>query len=162
VPTAGHLGAEKHLNGYVVMHSSLILPKMLRNTVDSAQPASSQSPSCHNMHHITQHSNWTALADDSGGHPSGASVNKINSNQYSLVIQDYFTKWADAIPLPDQTAPHITAKLIKFFSTYGPPKVLHSDQGRNFNVYSSLARHWCSQIMNYTISPSKGWDGRKI
>ena len=48
------------------------------------------------------------------------------------MIQDYFTKWADSIPLPNQTAPRITTKLIKFFSTYGPPQVLHSDQGRNF------------------------------
>ena len=55
-----------------------------------------------------------------------------NNNRYLLVIQDYFTKWADAIPLPDQTAPRITTELIKFFSTYGPPQVLHSDQGRNF------------------------------
>ena len=35
-------------------------------------------------------------------------------------------EWEDAIPLPDQTVPHITAELIKFFSTYGPPQVLHS------------------------------------
>ena len=27
-----------------------------------------------------------------------------NNNHYLLVIQDYFTKWADAIPLPDQSA----------------------------------------------------------
>ena len=32
-----------------------------------------------------------------------------NNNRYLLVIQDYFTKWADAIPLPDQTESHITA-----------------------------------------------------
>ena len=55
-----------------------------------------------------------------------------NNNRYLLVIQDYFTKWADAIPLPDQTASRITVELIKFFCTYGPPQVLHSDQGRNF------------------------------
>ena len=48
------------------------------------------------------------------------------------MIQDYFTKWADAIPLPDQTASRITTELIKFFCTYGPPQILHSDQGRNF------------------------------
>ena len=55
-----------------------------------------------------------------------------NNNRYLLVIQDYFTKWADAIPLPDQTASRITTELIKFFCTYGPPQILHSDQGRNF------------------------------
>ena len=29
-----------------------------------------------------------------------------NNNQYLLVVQDYFTKWAEAVPLPDQTASH--------------------------------------------------------
>ena len=67
------------------------------------------------------------MANDSGGHLASA-----NNNRYLLVIQDYFTNWADAIPLPDQTASRITAELIKFFSTYGPPQILHSDQGRNF------------------------------
>ena len=55
-----------------------------------------------------------------------------NNNRYLLVLQDYFTKWADAIPLPDQTAARITGELIKVFSRHGPPEILHSDQGRNF------------------------------
>ena len=52
-----------------------------------------------------------------------------NNNRYLLVIQNYFTKWVDAIPLP---ASRIAAEFIKIFSTYGPPQILHSDQGRNF------------------------------
>jgi len=48
------------------------------------------------------------------------------NNCYLLVIQEYFTKWANAVPLPDQTAPRITSEFIKFFT------VLHSDQGCNF------------------------------
>ena len=54
-------------------------------------------------------------------------------NKYLLVIQDYFTKWADAaILLPNQKAPTITSALIKLFSTIGMPQIMHSDQGRNF------------------------------
>ena len=53
-------------------------------------------------------------------------------NKYLLVIQDYFTKWADAIPLPNQKATTITSALIKLFSTIGMPQIVHSDQGRNF------------------------------
>ena len=56
----------------------------------------------------------------------------FNRNRYLLVIQDYFSKWADAILLPNQTADRITKELVKVFSTYGMPDILHSDQGRNF------------------------------
>ena len=55
-----------------------------------------------------------------------------HNNRYLLVIQDYMTKWAEAIPIPNQTAARITAELIKVFSRYGIPDILHSDQGRNF------------------------------
>ena len=55
-----------------------------------------------------------------------------NGNRYLLVIQDYFTKWADAIPLPNQSASTITATLIKLFSQMRMPDIVHADQGHNF------------------------------
>ena len=55
-----------------------------------------------------------------------------HNNRYLLVIQDYFTKWAEAIPLLDQTADRITKELTKVFTTFGVPDILHSDHGRNF------------------------------
>ncbi|KAL5505959.1 hypothetical protein EMCRGX_G007511 [Ephydatia muelleri] len=55
-----------------------------------------------------------------------------NSNRYILVVQDYVTKWADARPIPDQTAVRITRELVHIFAGYGIPEIIHSDQGRNF------------------------------
>ena len=55
-----------------------------------------------------------------------------NNNRYLLVIQDYFTKWAEARPLPDQTAARITRELMEVFTHYGFPDIVHSDQGRKF------------------------------
>ena len=55
-----------------------------------------------------------------------------HNNRYLLVLQDYFTKWLEAIPLPDQTAARITDELVRVFTKYGLPDILHSDQGRNF------------------------------
>ena len=55
-----------------------------------------------------------------------------NNNRYLVIIQDNCTKWADIIPLPDETVYRITAELIKFFCMYGPPQILHSNQDRNF------------------------------
>ena len=56
----------------------------------------------------------------------------FNKNRYLLVIQDYFIKWVNAIPLPNQKADRITKELVKVFATYGMPDILHSDQGCNF------------------------------
>ena len=56
----------------------------------------------------------------------------VNNNIYLLVIQEYFTKWVEAIPLPDQTANRITTEIIRLFAVYGIPDILHSDQGTNF------------------------------
>ena len=44
-----------------------------------------------------------------------------NNNRYLMVVQDYFTKWAAAIPLPNQTAVRITEELVKLCDTYGLP-----------------------------------------
>ena len=55
-----------------------------------------------------------------------------NNNRYLLVIQDYMTKWVEAIPIPNQTAKRTTTELVNIFSRYGLPDILYSDQGRNF------------------------------
>ena len=64
-------------------------------------------------------------------------------NQYLLVAQDYFSKWPFAIALPDQkTATIVTALRDQVFTMVGPPRRLHSDQGRNFesHILSELCK----------------------
>ena len=56
----------------------------------------------------------------------------VNNNMYLFVIQDYFTKWTEAIPLHNQIAAAITTELIILLAKFGMPDTLHSDQGRNF------------------------------
>ena len=56
-----------------------------------------------------------------------------NGNNHILVIGDHFTKWYEAIPLPDQTAITTANALVDhWISRFGCPHSLHSDQGRNF------------------------------
>ena len=52
-----------------------------------------------------------------------------HGNRYLLVMQDYFTKWAEAFPMPDQTAKRITDILIILCARMGLPRIIHSDQG---------------------------------
>ena len=56
-------------------------------------------------------------------------------NRYVLVVMDYFTKWAEAIPLRDQTAASISAAVIKICCSFGVPDIVHSDQGKNFESH---------------------------
>ena len=58
-----------------------------------------------------------------------------NNNRYLLVVQDYFTKWVEAVPMSDQTATKIVSAITKIFCSFGIPEVLHSDQGCNLRVY---------------------------
>ena len=56
-------------------------------------------------------------------------------NQYILLIGDHFTKWHEAIALPDQSA-QTTAKAFMdhWITRFGCPESNHSDQGRNFEA----------------------------
>ena len=88
------------------------------------------------------------------------------NNCYLLVIQNYFTKGANAIPLPDQPAVCITNALVKVFTDYSLPDIIPSDQGSNFE--SSIHRQtlyrifWGSQIKNNSMPPPMGWNGRTL
>ena len=64
-------------------------------------------------------------------------------NKYLLVIEDYFTKWTEAVPLPDQEAITVANALIESFVTrFGVPRELHSGQGTNFesNVFKEMCK----------------------
>jgi len=64
-------------------------------------------------------------------------------HKYLLVATDYFTKWLEAIPLCDAEAHTFMRALYSaFFSRFGLPRQLHSDQGSNFE--SKLVAELCS------------------
>ena len=66
-------------------------------------------------------------------------------NRYILVIADYFTKWAEAFPIPNQEAKTVAEVFVtEFVLRFGAPRTLHTDQGRNFE--SELFRHVCSLL----------------
>ena len=64
-----------------------------------------------------------------------------DSNQNILLIGDQFSKWYEAIPLPDQTASTTaTALLENWICRFVFPHSIHSDQGHNFEskIFKSL------------------------
>ncbi|MEL7426754.1 MAG: RNase H-like domain-containing protein [Bacteroidota bacterium] len=66
-------------------------------------------------------------------------------NKHLLVVMDHFTKWCEVFPTTDQRAQTVARVLVsRVFSRFGPPQVIHSDQGRNFE--SHLMQEVC-QLM---------------
>ncbi|GFU80971.1 retrovirus-related Pol polyprotein from transposon 412 [Trichonephila clavipes] len=65
-----------------------------------------------------------------------------NDNNNILVVRDYFTKWPEAYPIPDQEASIVAEVLVQhWISRFGVPLPLHSDQGRNFD--SAVCKRLC-------------------
>ena len=63
-------------------------------------------------------------------------------NKHILVVGDHFTKWCEAFPTQDQKAQTVANILVsRLFSRFGPPQILHSDQGTNFE--SNLIKSIC-------------------
>ena len=53
-----------------------------------------------------------------------------SGNKYILIAMDYFSKWPEAYALPNQEAVTVADVLVsQFFSRFGVPAELHSDQG---------------------------------
>lgn len=84
---------------------------------------------------------WQILAVDLVG-PMPTSN---NGNHWILVMTDHFTRWSDAIGIPDATAPVVAEALDKrIFCYHGLPEQIHTDQGAQFEsaLMQELCRLW--------------------
>ncbi|KAL3882850.1 hypothetical protein ACJMK2_029154 [Sinanodonta woodiana] len=66
-------------------------------------------------------------------------------NKYILVIADYFTRWTEAFPMPEQNTETIANLFVEeFICRFGLPQQLHTDQGGQFQ--SKLFSELCSRM----------------
>ena len=66
-------------------------------------------------------------------------------NSYILVVGDYFTRWMEAYPIPNQEATTVAKKLTdELFFRFSIPEQLHTDQGRQFE--SELIAEICKLL----------------
>lgn len=73
---------------------------------------------------------------------TGPYATSKRGNRYLLTYLDHFTKWAEAVPLPDQEATTVANALVMhIFTRHGVCDKLLSDRGRNFT--SELIREIC-------------------
>ena len=68
----------------------------------------------------------------------------LSQNQYMITIQDNFTKYSLAIPLPNQTGTIEDAFVKKLICIYGSPKAVLTDQGADFlrNLMWKMAKRF--------------------
>jgi len=127
VPTAGHQGVDKtseKLCRNVYWISMARGVEQYCRSCTTCQQSKLSMPPCSPLQNFPIGQPWQMVA---------VNILQVSlSTSNNIVLQDYFTKWADAVPLPDQMAGRIVTALINFFCTYGPPQILHSDQGHNF------------------------------
>ena len=66
-------------------------------------------------------------------------------NVYVLVVADYFTRWMEVFPMPNQEAATVASKLVdEVFCRFAMPEQLHSDQGRQFEA--EVISHICKLL----------------
>jgi hypothetical protein len=66
-------------------------------------------------------------------------------NKFILLVCDYFTKWVEAFPMPNQEAQTVADLFVKeFICRYGVPRKIFTDQGSNFQ--SELFKKVCAML----------------
>ena len=71
-----------------------------------------------------------------------------SGNQFLLTIMCVATRYPEAIPLRKITSQSVVKALIKFFSTFGLPKIVQTDQGTNF--LSGISRTGVKIIVHFS------------
>ena len=70
------------------------------------------------------------------------SVKSIKNFRYILVFQDHLTKFVILKPLINKDVSSVVSILTEIFTTIGCPKILQSDNGREFNFNTELTNIW--------------------
>ena len=139
--TGGHLGARKMLHR---IRRRYFWPQMkveIKENIlkcDKCATRSNASPKKNKMQKYQVGRPMERVAMDILG-PFHRST---RGNTYVLIVGDYFTKWIEAYPIPNQDAKTVADKLtLEFIARYGAPLEIHTDQGRNFE--SQIIKNVC-------------------
>jgi hypothetical protein len=139
-PMSGHLGRQKTYDKLLTMYYWPSVYKDVKEYVKSCelcQVQKSQTPGTHNRilnPSLPESPNARISIDLIGPLPK-----TIFQCQYVLVMVDYFTKWAEAVPISSKEGEEVADAIYKsWYCVYGIPYELQSDQGPEF----------CNDILN--------------
>ncbi len=145
IPSGGHLGSEKTLER---IKTSFYWPGM-KNEVEkycttcdkcTARKQSRSPQKCPMSSYLVGEPMEKVALDILGPLP----LTQLG-NRYVLVIMDCFSKWTEAVALPDQEAATVAKAFVdNFVCRFGTPLQVHTDQGSNFE--SQLFQDLCSWL----------------
>jgi len=84
---------------------------------------------------------WQVVAADLVGHMSTF----VRGNNLILMLIDHFTRWADALAVPDGSSPMVARALVQnVFCYFGLLEQIHTNQGAQFQsqLMSDLCKTW--------------------
>ena len=74
-------------------------------------------------------------------------------NKYMLVITDYWTRWCEAIPIPNKESATVAGTFMRVWvSRYGCPQAILTDQGKEFD--SKLFKECCNLMNSWKVRTS--------
>ena len=141
----GHLGHEKTLG---CVQERFYWPGYWNETRDWCLTCQEFS-TCQSL----THSRRAPLGTIQAGYPTqikavdllGPLPERDQKNSYVMVVGDYFTRWTEAIPIPNQEVSTVADHLVdEVFMRYSVPEQLHSDQGPQFE--SQLIKEVCKLL----------------
>jgi transposase InsO family protein len=141
--TAGHMGIRRTLGNLKLRFFWPGMRKSVETWIQQCATCASRKPAVKKrrapMQTYRAGSPMERVAMDISG-PWPASE---NGNKYILVVTDHFTRWSEAYPIPDQEARTVAEVFVsQFVVRYGTPRMIHTDQGRNFTskLFEELCR----------------------
>ena len=115
--------------------------RFVSSCIKCQQSKTTQGRTAGERYHLFAGRPWQVLAVDL----CGPFPKTLRGNTQILVMSDHFSRWSDAIGIPDGKADTVATTLDeRIFSYWGIPEVIHTDQGRQFEaaLFKELCQIW--------------------
>ena len=144
-PLGGHLGSDKTMSKIQDSFYWVNMRRDVRQYCQACDQCAARKPVLHHrrapMKSFVVGSPMERVTTDI----MGPLDRTVSGNKYILVVTDVFTKWTEAYTLRNIESKTVARKFVEeWVCRYGAPRVLHSDQGRQFE--SSLFKEMCKLL----------------
>ena len=134
--TAGHFGENKTIDRVGERYWWVSWRAFVRSSCKKCDSCAAKKPPRRTPRAPMKTYNVGAPLERVGIDVMGPLPESERGNKYILVVGDYFTKWMEAYAIPNQETPTIAKVLAEeFICRYGVPRIIQSDQGRNFESH---------------------------